>query len=209
LDGEVYYNRKKTYSFNCMLTFDIDRSVRWAIVGWPGSVHDTTPWERGDVFQHPERYFDAGQYQTLDSAFSLTLQGLCPFRNPHAQLPHNKEFNEALCSQRVVSEHGNGILKNRWSSLKRLPIQINRTVDVSRACEWIIACCVLHNIVNQLNNPADDIEIEDDVPSEEERATKEAFDLIIHSQRSESTKATLWREAIQKQLLISRGWMHP
>ena len=74
---------------------------------------------------------------------------IVPFRHPAAALPENQLFNERLSAARVVSEHGNGVLKARWQSLRALPICINEPRDVQTVCDWISACCVLHNIVNQ------------------------------------------------------------
>ena len=42
LEGEVYFNRKSSYSMNVLLTFDAHRNIRYLISGWPGSVHDST-----------------------------------------------------------------------------------------------------------------------------------------------------------------------
>lgn len=208
LDGETYFNRKKCYSLNVMLTFDMHRSIRFVIAGWPGSVHDTRPWESSDVFLYPHLYFDEGQFQLCDSAFTLNKQTLIPFRNPAAQEAHNAEFNEILCGQRVVSEHGNGILKGRWSSLKNLPILMNSEKDVQRSCDWITCCCILHNMVTSLNRKEDDVEYELQNDERTMQAEALAFDNQIHANRQEDLDSTQWRADIQRTLLTSRGWIY-
>ena len=57
LDGEVFFNRKHTYSMNVLLTFDLNRQIRYVLSGWPGSVHDNTVWEKGFIAKAPERFF--------------------------------------------------------------------------------------------------------------------------------------------------------
>jgi hypothetical protein len=42
IDGETYFNRKKTYSFNVQLICDDERTNLWYQLGWPGSVYDST-----------------------------------------------------------------------------------------------------------------------------------------------------------------------
>ena len=166
LDGEVFFNRKHTYSMNVLLTFDRNRQIRYVLSGWPGSVHDNTIWENGKIAKAPTRFFSAGQFQLGDSGFRLTPTMIVPYRHPAASLPLNQAFNERLSAARVVSEHGNGILKARWQSLRALPICVNEPSDVQFVCDWISACCVLHNIVNQRRLEADRIEYELDIDGE-------------------------------------------
>ena len=66
-----------------------------------------------------------------------------------------REFNKRLSAGRVVSEHGNGYLKQRWQSFRKLPIALNKQKDVASVCDWMSACCVLHNLVNKLRSGAD------------------------------------------------------
>lgn len=47
---------------------------------------------------------------------------------------------------RTKIEHTNGILKNRWSSLKCIPTQIQVADDIEKVNEWIVCCIVLHNL---------------------------------------------------------------
>eukprot|EP00474_Spongospora_subterranea_P008040 CRZ08498.1 hypothetical protein [Spongospora subterranea] len=158
LQGEVYWSRKCKYSFNVILTFDRKRQVRYIVSGWPGSVHDAKAWESGSVSKNPGQYFPEGQYQLGDSGFTMTREMLVPYRQPAASNPENAALNLRLSSARVVSEHGNGILKGRWQSLRGLRICINKPEDVRFACQWISACCVLHNMVNRERRTEDFID---------------------------------------------------
>eukprot|EP00474_Spongospora_subterranea_P010901 CRZ11359.1 hypothetical protein [Spongospora subterranea] len=138
-----------------MLTFDHQRQIRYLIAGWPGSVHDTKVWESGSVKKNPNHHFSPGQYQLGDS-FTLSKQMLVPYRQPAASILENQQFNLRISRARVVSEHGNGILKGRWQSLRGLPICINKPSDIKFACQWITAGCVLHNMINKERLAADD-----------------------------------------------------
>jgi len=93
LEGNVYFNRKSSYSMNVLLTFDAHRNIRYLISGWPGSVHDSTIWESGAVVKNPDKFFSPGQYQLGDCGFRLTRTMLIPYRQPAASLTDNEEFN--------------------------------------------------------------------------------------------------------------------
>jgi hypothetical protein len=194
LDGEVYFNRKSCYSFNVMLMFDHNRNIRYMNAGWPGSVHDSKIWESGSVAKDPERFFSNGQYQFGDSGFALTKQMIVPYRQPAASSPENEEFNLRLSRGRVVSEHGNGILKGRFQSLRHLPICIAKASDVEFACDWITACCVLHNIVNSRRFDSDDIAPFMDTETY-------SPDPIITPGRGALHSASVWRKEIQEKVL--------
>lgn len=192
LDGEVYYNRKCQYSMNVQLTFDHRRHIRYLVAGWPGSVHDTTAWESGAIFRTPTEYFSPGQYQFGDSGYRLTTYMITPYKQPAASRPENEEFNLRLSRGRVVSEHGNGVLKARWQSLRGLPICINQASHVRYACDWILACCVLHNMVNEVNMSEDQME-----PFLEDNNARRHDSAVFH----ENTDANGWRKEIQAKVL--------
>ena len=44
-------------------------------------------------------------------------------------------------------EHANGVIKARWGSLKKMPIDIRSDEDVPRCSNWITSCVVLHNLL--------------------------------------------------------------
>jgi hypothetical protein len=142
---------------NVLLTFDYKCQIRHVIAGWPGSVHDSTVWASSGPTLRPHSFFDKGQYQAGDSGFALGPNMLTPYRLPQSCEYSNGIFNTGQASMRVVCEHGNGILKGRWASLSFLPLDIRSAQDQKTVCDWILACCVLHNIVNRLRNGQDDV----------------------------------------------------
>jgi len=202
LQGEVYWSRKCQYSMNVILTFDHKRQIRYIIAGWPGSVHDTKAWESGEVHKHPGQFFSPGEYQLGDSGFSLNKQMLVPYRQPAAAEPANEAFNKMLSKARVVSEHGNGVLKGRWQSLRGLPVCINKQADVKSACDWIMACCILHNMVNSCQREADDIECYQDRADAELGGNESDIPRIGSIGMSEAD----WRRDVQKKVLDFCGF---
>ena len=66
-----------------------------------------------------------------------------------------------------MSEHGNGVLKARWQSLRGLPVVINEPIHVRKAWSWIVAFSVTN-----LHLPSDDL-------------GEELIEDIMHAERSE------------------------
>lgn len=54
---------------------------------------------------------------------------------------HRERFNGALCRTRVVIEQTYGVLKRRFSCLS-----IGLRTNPNRACTYIVACAILHNV---------------------------------------------------------------
>jgi hypothetical protein len=50
----------------------------------------------------------------------------------------------------------NGMLKGRFASLKGVRILVTKISDFERMNEWICVCCVMHNMLNFMNDPWDD-----------------------------------------------------
>jgi hypothetical protein len=121
-------------------------------VGWPASRHDNFVFEQTPVFQHPARYFSAFEYVIGDVAYTLSPNCMCPYKLPAANQRDNAEFNLALSRGRVGVEHVFGLLKNRFMSLKGIPIQVFRAEDFARINKWIRTCCVLHNMIKMFGD---------------------------------------------------------
>jgi hypothetical protein len=103
---------------------------------------------------------------------------LCtPYKNPIAQIHHNRIFNQLFSSGRVTIEHLNGILKNRWASLKGIPKQVNKKEHLKDVAQWIMACLTLHNMLIAFND-----EWEEEDPPEDTEQDAEAFHATIPEQ---------------------------
>ena len=115
-------------------------------------------------------FFLPGQYLLADAGYASTTWCVTPYRNPAAQSPINQVFNELFSSARCRIEHVNGVLKNRFSSLKGLRICIRTHADFQRVNLWILVCLLLHNLLIEYNDPwevediTDDEEDYDDMP---------------------------------------------
>lgn len=177
IDGEVFWTRKKEYSQNLQLVCDDRRKVRFFLIGWPGTVYDNTVFCKTKLARNPLRYFCGGQYILADSGYSLKSFVVTPYRQPLADIPENRVFNEYFSSARVIIEHVNGILKGRFSSLRGIRTQIREDKDFKLVNEHILVCLILHNLMIDFN---DEWELEEEEGEEdEEEGNEEDGGLII------------------------------
>jgi hypothetical protein len=161
VNGEVYFNRKSRYAMNVQLICDDRRRIIYYQLGWPGSVYDSTVFAQSSLFLNPWAYFSQGEYLLADSGYRATYFVCTPYRQPAANIPHNKVFNELFSSARVVIEHVNGIVKGRFSSLRGIRVQLNKEKDVKRVNEWILVCLILHNILVRFRDEWEEEDVED------------------------------------------------
>ena len=78
--------------------------------------------------------------------------------SPGESLGEHKEFfNQKAAGICVVSEHCNGILKNRFACLKNINIDAGEKEGMKEIMDLFECCCILHNI---------SLEYDDDVPQE-------------------------------------------
>ena len=155
---------------NLQLVCDDRGRITYYIAGWPGSVYDSTVLHQSPLALQPENFFLSGQFLLADAGYASTNWCVTPYRNPAAQLPINQMFNELFSSARCRIEHVNGVLKNRFGSLKGLRLAIRTHADFQRVNLWIIVCLLLHNLLIEYNDPweadadAGNEELDDNMP---------------------------------------------
>jgi len=89
-----------------------------------------------------------------------------PYKGQRVQTVTKKTFDWHLARLRVLSEHNFGIVKGRWESLNELRVPIGSEADFIATMEWVLACCVLHNVCNAMNDG--DVEPISTLPAVEE-----------------------------------------
>lgn len=113
-------------------------------VGYPGSVHDQRVFRQSEValYLNEEEKFPSDSHLVGDSAYELHEHLLVPFKDNGHLTAAQKYYNYCQSSARVVIERCFALLKGRIRSLLyRLPMQ-----RIDLISEYIIACCVVHNI---------------------------------------------------------------
>ncbi|CAC5371741.1 HARBI1 [Mytilus coruscus] len=126
---------------------------------WPGSCHDAHVFKTSAVGIHLQDQYTSIEQGVVfrDSGYPCRPFLLTPFRQPREQREHN--FNRAHITTRCTIERTFGIWKQRFRLLKT---GIRMRPD--RACKFILACAILHNIAMMLKEPIID---NDDIPEEQ------------------------------------------
>ncbi|KAF9470087.1 hypothetical protein BDN70DRAFT_821763, partial [Pholiota conissans] len=91
--------------------------------------------------------FQGEEFAWCDSAYPVTTRTISIHKKPASLRPENAVFDTTASHLRVRSEHCNGSLKGRFQSLRGLRVAINRKRDHVRACQWVSASIIIHNLV--------------------------------------------------------------
>ena len=130
------------------------------VVGWPGSVHDARVFSNSSIGQKLENFtlFPPNDKIIRNTSIPLLLLGdpaypllenlMKPYSDNGRLSPKEFQFNKRLSSCRIAVEHAFGRLKSRWRIL-------SKTIDIylENVPTLVMACCILHNIVESFGNP--------------------------------------------------------
>lgn len=90
----------------------------------------------------PEEYFPNNSHIIGDAAYGIHPHIMVPFRNNGHLTMRQRNFNFCLSSTRMAIERAIGQLKIRF----RILLDCLPLLDIKKVPEFIIACCILHNI---------------------------------------------------------------
>lgn len=113
-------------------------------VGHPGSVHDQRVFRLSEIatYLNEGEKFPENSHIVGDAAYELHHHLLTPFRDNGHLTERERNYNYRHSAGRVTIERCIGLLKGRMRSLLHcLPMS-----RVDLMAEYIVACCVIHNI---------------------------------------------------------------
>ncbi|XP_071804951.1 putative nuclease HARBI1 [Asterias amurensis] len=142
----IFVNRKGKHSINIQLICDVKFMITNVVARWPGSTHDSRILQESRIGQ----LFERGQLQGIllgDSGYPVRPWLMTPLANPATN--GERAYNRSQTTTRAVIEQVNGQLKNKFRCLLGHGMQI----IPERACDVIVACCVLFNISKELREP--------------------------------------------------------
>lgn len=145
INAASYINRKGFSSLNVQLVCDSRGLFTHCYAGEVASVHDAQVFKNSPVarfLEMPDVYFPNDSHIIGDAAYTIHSHLLVPFRDNGHLSNRQKNFNYCLSSTRMAIERAIGQLKIRF----RILLDCVPLTDVKKIPEFIIACCVLHNI---------------------------------------------------------------
>lgn len=144
-DPNSYINRKGFHSINVQVVCDSRGLFTHCYAGQPGSVHDARVFRNSPVapfLELAEEYFPNNSHLIGDAAYGIHPHMMVPFRNNGHLTIRQRNFNYCLSSTRMAIERAIGQLKIRF----RILLDCLPLLDIKKIPEFIIACCVLHNV---------------------------------------------------------------
>lgn len=156
-----YYNYKGWYSSILLAVVDHRYKFMYVNVGSPGRNHDAAVFERSrlpkvlasDLFRLEAKNVEGVLVCPLllaDQAFPLQRHIMKPFPRAGPVGSPSQAFNYRLSSARRVVENAFGRLKARFRIMHK-----GLEVDIDNVNRIIRACCVLHNICEELTDHCD------------------------------------------------------
>lgn len=146
---ETYFSRQRIYSVKLQVICDHKLRIRDAVVGSPGSYHDSKVFKNCSIGKHTERYFSGEEWIAGDSAYPQSTYVVTPFRSNSRIMEVDRQlrFNKRHSQYRVRVENCFGVLKGKFCSLKEIRIRLKNKKSQYFLCNWILVCCILHNIL--------------------------------------------------------------
>ncbi|XP_022849084.1 protein ALP1-like [Olea europaea var. sylvestris] len=166
--AEMWLDRKENHSMILQVIVDSDLRFRDIVTGWPGKMNEYSVLQSSSFFklcQEGERLngkkitlselTEVGEYIIGDTGFPLLPWLLTPYQGK--ELSESKvEFNKRLSTTHTVAKRALARLKEGW---KMIQGDMWRP-DKHKLPRFIFVCCILHNIVIDMED-----EVSDEVPS--------------------------------------------
>ena len=118
-------NRKKVYALNMQAVCDNNWRFTFISAGYPASVGDPVSFGSTPLFTTPGAFFSKpDEYLLGDKIYRVTRCCMTPYNEPLASQRQDgyRYYNWIHAHSWVKIEHAIGVLKNRFRSLKLLPI---------------------------------------------------------------------------------------
>ena len=129
------------------------------VARWPGSTHDSHIFRTSNIHHHLEGTSFENGVLIGDSGYACLPYLMTPYPDPVTQ--PERRYSRALKVTRSLIERTFGVLKRRFHVLH----SENRMAP-DRVCTIVVACCILHNIAIDNNEPLPNFD--DSVPWDEE-----------------------------------------
>ncbi|CAL5426642.1 unnamed protein product [Camellia sinensis] len=153
--NNVWLDRVKNHSMILQAIVDPDMRFRDIVSGWPGKMHDFDVLQNSTFFKLCEQRerlngnkmklsegTELKEYIVGDLGFPLLPWLITPYQGK--ELPESKaDFNKRLFATRVVAQRALARLKEMW----RIIQGVMWRPDKNRLPRIILVCCILHNIV--------------------------------------------------------------
>lgn len=150
----TYINRHHYPSLTLQAVCDANKLFLDVFTGTPSKIHDARVFQLSFLSTEIQNMADFF-HLISDAAYPLRKYLLTPYRDYGNLTAAQQNYNQKLSKTRVKIENAFGLLKQRFRQLILLDF-----FTVKRSANFIISCCVLHNLCIMNNDILDDLDIE-------------------------------------------------
>ncbi|KAI3450435.1 hypothetical protein Pfo_007100 [Paulownia fortunei] len=167
-EADTWLDRKENHSMILQAIVDPDLRFRNIVTGWPGKMNDSSVLQSSNFFKlcqkgeklngnkiYLSEETELTEYIIGDSGFPLLPWLVTPYQGKELS-ETEVEFNKRLLATHVVAQRALARLKEVW---KMIQGEMWRP-DKHKLPRFILACCILHNIVIDMED-----EVLDELPS--------------------------------------------
>lgn len=182
----TYVNRHDSPALTLQAICSYNKLFLDVFTGVPSKIHDSRVYKLSFISKKMPDICENTWHIIGDSAYPIRNWLLTPFRDYGDLTNIQKNYNKRHASTRVKIENAFGMLKSRWRQLTRTDFS-----TVLRTADFIISCCVLHNLCILNNDDWQDV-----VPSDN--------DIDIHQENDHENERELKRQGEEKRSNVSR-----
>ncbi|XP_077216281.1 PIF / Ping-Pong family of plant transposase [Tasmannia lanceolata] len=165
--NNVWFDHEKSHSMVLQAIVDPDMRFRDIVTGWPGSMNDDMVLKNSGFFKLCEKGkrlngnkielsegLEVREYIIGDSGFPLLPWLVTPYQGKELS-DSRAEFNKRHFATRMVAQRALARLKEMWKIVQGVMWR----PDKHKLPRIILVCCLLHNIVIDLED-----EVQDEMP---------------------------------------------
>ncbi|KAJ8642317.1 hypothetical protein MRB53_019011 [Persea americana] len=165
--NNIWLDREKNHSMILQAIVDPDMRFRDIVTGWPGSMNDSVVLKSSGFFKLCEggerlngqrivlsEGSEVQEYVIGDAGFPLLPWLITPYRGKDGSTLKS-EFNKRHFATRMVAQRALARLKEMWKIVQGVMWR----PDKHKLPRIILVCCLLHNIVIDLED-----EVQDEMP---------------------------------------------
>ncbi|XP_058456073.1 putative nuclease HARBI1 [Malaya genurostris] len=159
----TYINRHDLTSITLQAICNSTKKFLDVCIGSPSRVHDSRVFTLSPISDVIATICEAGRFHLIgDAAYPIREYLLTPYRNHGSLTLKQRRYNLKHAQTRVKIENAFGALKSRFRQLTRLDF-----FTVMRMSQFVLSCCVLHNICMDRNDFMDNEDENHNVSAED------------------------------------------
>jgi len=148
----TYWDRHDRYSVHVLMACDHERNIIPVTLGCTGAAGDALVQHHAAWSQRPGDHLFLFEHLLGDKGMHSTRWVVWSYQGIDEDAQSNKNINWQVARVRAFSKHVFGMLKGHWASPHELRLPIGCELDFLWALDWVLACCVLHNVCNSLGD---------------------------------------------------------